>query len=286
MKNEKSLKIINKNHNYCQKNFEYFPLVIKECKGSLIYDVDGNEFIDFLSSASSLNLGSCHPIVTKSIKDQLDKFSQYMNGYIPNEQAGEYARLLTSVYPGGIKAKVVYANSGSEADDVAIKYARVFTGHQKIISFIDSYHGTTYGAITISGCTTSMKKGMGPFLPEVYFFPFYGKNVSDEVAEKESTKQMEEAFEKYLPPREVAAIIIEIVQGDTGILPAHPIFLKKLYNLCKKFGILFIVDDIQQGFFRTGKMFSVENYEGIIPDGMTLGKSFGGGLIGSCFIAN
>ena len=285
MKNEKSLKIINKNHNYLWKNFEYFPFVIKECKGSIIKDLDDNEFIDFLSSASSLNLGSSHPVVTKAIKDQLDKFTQYTLAYIQNEQAGEYARLLTSVYPGGIKTKVAYANSGSEANDAAIKYARAFNGRQKIISFINSYHGTTYGSITISNCTNLMKKGMGPFLPEVFSFPFYGKDISDEFAEKESTKQIEEAFEKYLPPEDVSAMIIEIVQGDAGIIPAHPIFIKKLYNLCKKYGILFIVDDVQQGFFRTGKMFSVENYEGIIPDGITLGKSFGAGLIGSCFIA-
>ena len=285
MKNEKSLKIINKNRNYLWKNFEYFPFVIKECKGSIIKDLDDNEFIDFLSSASSLNLGSSHPVVTKAIKEQLDKFTQYTLAYIQNEQAGEYARLLTSVYPGGIKTKVAYANSGSEANDAAIKYARAFNGRQKIISFINSYHGTTYGSITISNCTNLMKKGMGPFLPEVFSFPFYGKDISDEFAEKESTKQIEEAFEKYLPPEDVSAMIIEIVQGDAGIIPAHPIFIKKLYNLCKKYGILFIVDDVQQGFFRTGKMFSVENYEGIIPDGITLGKSFGAGLIGSCFIA-
>ena len=285
MKNENSLKIMEKNNLYCMKNFEYFPLVIKECEGSIIKDVDGNEFIDFLSSASSLNLGSRHPVVIKAIKEQLEKFTQYCMGYITNEQAVEYARLLTSVYPGGIKTKVAYAISGSESIDAAIKYARAFTKRQKIISFINSYHGTTYGALTISGCTKLMKKNMAPLLLEVSFFPFYGIDVSDEVAEKESTKLMEEAFEKYLPPDEVAAVFIEIVQGDGGILPIHPIFLKKLYNLCKKYGILFIVDDIQQAFFRTGKMFSVENYEGIIPDGMTLGKSCGAGLFAACFIA-
>ena len=285
MKNEKSLQIMKKNSNYCMKNFEYFPLVIKEGKGSIIKDVDDNEFIDFLSSASSLNLGSCHPVITKAIKEQLDRFSQYCIAYIPNEQAGEYARLLTSVYPGGVKAKVAYTNSGSESVDTAIKYSRAFTGRQKIISFLNSYHGTTYGSISASGCTSNMRKGMGPFLPEIFIFPFYGNNVSDEVAQKESTKQMEEAFERYLPPREVAAIIIETVQGDAGILPAHPIFMKKLYDICKKYGILLIIDDVQQGFFRTGKMFSVENYEGIIPDGMALGKSCGAGLFCACFIA-
>ena len=138
MKNEKSLQIMKKNNNYCMKNFGYFPLVIKECKGSIIKDVDDNEFIDFLSSASSLNLGSSHPVITKAIKEQLDKFSQYCFAYMENENTGEYARLLTSVYPGGVKAKVSYTNSGSESVDAAIKYSRAFTGRQKIISFLNS----------------------------------------------------------------------------------------------------------------------------------------------------
>ena len=267
------------------KNFEYFPLVINEYKGSIITDIDNNKFIDFLSSASSMNLGGSHPEILKAIKTQLDKCSQYMLGYIPNSPSGEYAKLLTSVYPGKIKAKVAFTNSGSESNDAAIKFARSFTKRQKIISFIDSYHGTTYGSISISGCTNLMKKNMGPFLSEVYLFKFYGNDISDEIAEKESTKDLEDAFNKYLPPEEVAGLIIEAIQGDAGILPAHPIFIKKLYNLCKKYGILFIVDDIQQGFFRTGKMFSIENYEGIIPDGITLGKSFGAGLVGGCFMA-
>ena len=107
MKNENSLKIMEKNNKYCMKNFEYFPLVIKECEGSIIRDVDGNEFIDFLCSASSLNLGSRHPVVIKAINDQLDKFTQYCFAYFRNEQSIEYARLLTSVYPGGVKTKVV-----------------------------------------------------------------------------------------------------------------------------------------------------------------------------------
>lgn len=285
MKIDNCLKIIEENSKYTMKNFQYFPLAIKEAKGSIITDYDGNQFIDFLASASSLNLGSCHPVVTKAVKEQLEKFSQYCFAYIPNQQAGEYARLLTSVYPGGVKAKLVFTNSGSESVDAAIKYSRAFTGRQKIIYFINSYHGTTYGSISISGCTYLMRSKMGPFLSEVYNFPFFGNDVSDEVAEKESTRQIEEAFEKYLPPTEVAAVFIETIQGDGGILPAHPIFMKKLYDLCKKHSILFIVDDIQQGFFRTGKMFSIEHYPGIIPDGMALGKSFGSGFFAAGFIA-
>jgi 4-aminobutyrate aminotransferase len=156
------------------RNFQYFPLVIKEAKGSIIADLDDNKFIDFLSSASSLNLGNSNPIINKAIINQLNKFSQYCIGYIANEQVIEYAKLLTSVYPGGIKAKVSFANSGSEANDTAIKFARAYTGRQKLISFINGYHGSTYGAISISSCTNKMKNGLGPFLPEVFFFPFYG----------------------------------------------------------------------------------------------------------------
>jgi len=284
MKIDKCLQVIDEKEKYLMRNFQYYPIVIKEAKGSIITDLDNNKFIDFLSSASSLNLGSSNEILTKAIKNQLDKFSQYCIGYIANEQVIEYAKLLTSVYPGGIKAKVSFANSGSEANDTAIKFARAYTKRQKIISFLNGYHGSTYGAISISSCTNKMRNNFGPFLPEVYIFPFYDIDINNEIVERESTKEIEKAFENYLPAKEVAAIFIEIVQGDAGILPAHPIFIKKLYNLCKKNGILFIVDDVQHGFFRTGKMFSIEHYD-IIPDGITLGKSFGAGLVGSCFLA-
>ena len=284
MKIDKCLQVIDEKEKYLMRNFQYYPIVIKEAKGSIITDLDNNKFIDFLSSASSLNLGSSNEILTKAIKNQLDKFSQYCIGYIANEQVIEYAKLLTSVYPGGIKAKVSFANSGSEANDTAIKFARAYTKRQKIISFLNGYHGSTYGAISISSCTNKMRNNFGPFLPEVYIFPFYDIDINNEIVERESTKEIEKALENYLPAKEVAAIFIEIVQGDAGILPAHPIFIKKLYNLCKKNGILFIVDDVQHGFFRTGKMFSIEHYD-IIPDGITLGKSFGAGLVGSCFLA-
>lgn len=267
MKIDKCLQVIEEKEKYLMRNFQYYPIVIKEAKGSIITDLDNNKFIDFLSSASSLNLGSSNEIITKAIKNQLDKFSQYCIGYIANEQVIEYAKLLTSVYPGGIKAKVSFANSGSEANDTAIKFARAYTKRQKIISFLNGYHGSTYGAISISSCTNKMRNNFGPFLPEVYIFPFYDIDINNEIVERESTKEIEKAFENYLPAKEVAAIFIEIVQGDAGILPAHPIFIKKLYNLCKKNGILFIVDDVQHGFFRTGKMFSIEHYD-IIPDGI------------------
>jgi 4-aminobutyrate aminotransferase len=125
---------------------------------------------------------------------------------------------------------------------------------------------------------------MGPFLPEVYAFPFYSSEMEDERCSRECTAEIEQAFADWLPPEEVAAMIIEPIQGDSGILPAHPIFMEKLYALCREHGILFISEEVQQGFCRTGRFFGIENY-GIIPDGIIMGKAAGGGLPLGAFMA-
>ena len=267
----------------CQ-HLTYFPLAVDSANGSLLTDEDGNTYIDFLSSASSLNLGSRNAIVHQAMQEQMEKFVQYTPLYCYNRREIEYAERLTSVYPGGIDAKVCFGNSGSDANDAAIKFARAYTGRRHIITFLRGYHGNTYGAATLSNCTFKMKEKMGPFLPCVHAFPFYGMDQPDDVVEKACLYQMEEAFESYLPVHEVAAIIIEPMQGDGGLLAAHPIFMRKLYDLCRKNGILFIVEEVQQGFFRTGKWFSIEHYDGIIPDGIIMGKSVGGGLTLGAFM--
>lgn len=266
----------------CQ-HLSYFPLAISHAAGSTITDLDGNQFIDFLSSASSLNLGSSHPAVTQAIQLQLQDFTQYTQVYCYSQKTIEYAERLASVYPGGIRAKVCFGNCGSDSNDAAVKFARAYTGRQKIIVFLNGYHGSTYGSSTMTTCTTKMKEKMGPFLPEIYAFPFFGIDQPDEVVERECLQQMEAAFASYLPPREVAAVIIEPVQGDGGMLPAHPVFMKKLHALCREHGILFIAEEVQQGFFRTGKWFSIEHY-GIVPDGIILGKSLGAGLTLGAFM--
>lgn len=267
----------------CQ-HLSYYPLAIAKVEGSVITDLDGNKFIDFLSSASSLNIGSSNPIITKAIEEQLKKFTQYTAAYTYNEQTTEYAERLVSVYPGGVKAKVCFGNCGSDGNDAAVKFARAFTGRQKIIVFINGYHGNTYGSCSMTTCSTRMHAKMGPFLPEIYPFPFYGTDKSDEEVERDCMKAMETAFSTYLPATEVAAMVIEPVQGDGGILPAHPIFMKKLHETCKKYGILFISEEVQQGFYRTGKFFAIEHY-GIVPDGIIMGKSVGATLTLGAFMA-
>lgn len=267
----------------CQ-HLSYFPLVVTKNEGAVITDSDGNEFIDFLSSASSLNLGGCHPVITKALKEQLENFTQYSQAYCYNEQTIGYAERLTSVFPGGVKAKIAFGNCGSDGNDAAVKFARAYTGRQKIIVFINGYHGNTYGSSTMTTCSTKMHEKMGPFLPEIYAFPFYGIDVADDVVEQECLADMQRAFDTWLPANEVAAVVIEPIQGDGGILPAHPIFMKKLYELCKANGILFISEEVQQAFWRTGKWFAIENY-GIVPDGIIMGKSIGGSLTLGAFMA-
>ena len=262
----------------------YFPLVIEKASGAVITDVDGKEYIDFLSSASSLNMGSNNPVVTDAIKAQLDRFSQFAIAYTYNERTVEYAERLTSVFPGGVKAKIAFGNCGSDGNDAAVKFARAYTGRQKIIVFINGYHGNTYGSSTMTTCSTKMHEKMGPFLPEIYAFPFFGNDVPDDVCEKDCVSAIETAFSTWLPANEVAAVVIEPIQGDAGILPAHPIFMKKLYELCRKHGILFISEEVQQAFYRTGKFFSIEHYD-IVPDGIIMGKSIGGSLTLGAFMA-
>ena len=283
---EKCKAIVERDKKVCAacSHLSYYPLAIDSCEGAVITDADGNQYIDFLSSASSLNLGSRHPVVQKAIREQLEKFTQYTVAYTYNEQTTAYAERLVSAYPGGIDVKVAFGNCGSDANDAAVKFARAYTGRHKIIVFMNGYHGSTYGSSSMTTCSINMHEKMGPFLPEIYPFPFYGVDQDDETVEKECLRDMERAFSTWLPVSEVAAVVIEPIQGDGGILPAHPIFMKKLYELCKEKGILFISEEVQQGFWRTGKMFSIENY-GIIPDGIIMGKSVGGSLTLGAFMA-
>lgn len=267
----------------CQ-HLSYFPLAVDKCEGSVITDIDGNAYIDFLSSASSLNLGSSNPIITEAIEKQLKKFTQYTPAYCYNRQTTEYAERLSSVYPGGVPAKVCFGNCGSDANDAAVKFARAYTGRRKIITFLNGYYGNTYGSSSMTTCSVSMHEKIGPFLPEIYHFPFFGIDCDDETCERECLFEMRRAFESWLPVGEIAAVVIEPIQGDGGILPAHPIFMKKLFELCRENGILFISEEVQQGFFRAGKWFSIENY-GIVPDGIVMGKSVGASLTLGAFMA-
>lgn len=273
----------------CQ-HLRFYDLVVERSQGDILYDADGNDFIDFYSSASSLNLGSSFSILTRAIMQQMDKCIQYTPVYTYNRPMIEYAERLARIFPRrdpSQKIKVSFSNCGSEANDAAVKFARGYTHRQKIITFINSYHGNTYGASTLTACASEMHEGIAPMLPEVYHFPFFGNDVDDETCERECLKEIEKAFETYLPANDVAAVIIEPMQGDGGMIPAHRIFMQMLYALCQKHKILFIAEEVQLAFYRTGDWFSINEYlqYGVYPDGIIMGKTLGGGLVAGAFMA-
>lgn len=267
----------------------YFPLAIKKGKGAVLEDLDGNRYIDMFSSSAVLNTGHAHPKVIEAIKNQINDYIHFSTDYMYAQPQVELAQILTKITPGEFNKKVCFGFSGSDSVDGAIKMARSYTGRPKIISFTGSYHGSTYGAISVSAISLNMKRKIGPLLPEVYHLPYpncfrcdFGKEVK--TCERECLKFFLNALETYIPPEEVAAIIIEPIAGDLGFVEPPKDYMKKLYTCCKEKGILFIVDEVQQGFGRTGKWFSIEHFE-VEPDVIIMGKAMASGLPMSAVVA-
>ena len=259
----------------------YYPVAFKSGNGALLYDYNGKEYIDFLSSASSANLGHGNKEVADAVYDQMCNITQYTCAYFQMKEAMDLAKKLTEI-TGRENMQVSYSTTGSEAIDNAIKLARAYTGRSKIVSFTESYHGSTYGSISISALSLNMRKGIGPLLPEVYHINYpdmlrskYGKD--EDQAIEGYLDELRYAFQHYLPKEEVAAIFFEPIAGDMGLVVPPKKYVQELYKICKENGILFVVDEIQQGMCRTGKWFSYEYFD-IEPDLIVCGKSVGGGL--------
>jgi len=261
----------------------YYPLVVKRAKGSVVEDMDGNTYIDLLSSAGAINTGHCHPRIVKAIKDQVDNLILYTHVYMYHEPIIKLTREIINISPGDFRKRVFYGLCGSDANDGAIKLARWATRRPKIISFIRAYHGSTYGAISLSAVSLPMKRRIGPLLPDIHHVPYpdtyrtpFPGMTEEEVADY-TLKQIEEAFENYIPPDEVAAFIMEPIEGDAGLVIPPVKFVKDLKKLCEEHGILFFSEEVQQGFGRTGKWFGIEHFD-VIPDGIIMGKAMASGL--------
>lgn len=223
------------------------------------------------------------PLVNAGSKAPEEKCIQYCTCYTMNHPMVEYAERLTSVYPGGAPAKIFFTHSGSDACDAAMRFARAYTGRKKIISFLHSCHGSTYATASLSACYAGENQRMHLMLPDVRYFRYF---YEDEGLPENYhyMQEIEQAFESDFPAEEVAAVFVEPIQGDGGLRPASKPFIRQLCNLCKKHGILFITDEVQQGFFRSGRWFSIERYH-VIPDGIVLGKSLGAGFPLGAFMA-
>jgi len=261
---------------------KYFNIVIESGKGATVTDADGKTYIDLLASASATNTGHSHPHVVKAVQDQAAKLLQYTPAYFANDAAAKLAPRLAALAPISGPTTLGWGNSGSDANDAIIKFARAYTGRPYIVSFTGAYHGSTYGSISVSSVSLNMSRKIGPLLPDIVKVPFPDpwKRLDGE-SEAAFVDRMFDAFklpfETYLPAEEVAAILIEPIQGDGGIVKTPDAYMHKIYDFAKANGILFAVDEVNQGMGRTGKWWSIQHFD-LEPDLMSVGKSLASGL--------
>ncbi|KYH37816.1 MAG: 4-aminobutyrate aminotransferase [Candidatus Bathyarchaeota archaeon B23] len=288
---EKSLEIVGRDREVISQasRIAYYPLVVERASGSRLWDVDGNEYLDFLSGAAVNNVGHCHPRVVEAIREQAGRLIHNTLGYTYYELAVALAERLTQLTPGGFRKRVSFSLSGSDANDGAIKLARASTGRPKVVSFLGSYHGTTYGALTLSAITPRMRRRLGPMLPEVYHVPYpdcyrcyFGLEYPD--CGLHCLGHIETLLEMVLPPDEVATFILEPIQGDAGIIIPPEEFWPRLKGLCEEQGILFFDEEVQTGFARTGRMFAIEHWK-VEPDAVIAAKPMAAGLPMAALIA-
>ena len=267
----------------------YYPLVVGKARGCVVTDIEGNEFIDFLSSAAVVNTGHNHVRVVEAIKKQVECFIHYTPAYMYHEPHIALAERLVEITPGNFRKRVAFGLSGSSSVDGAIKAARAFTKRSRVVSFYRSYHGTTIGALAVSGYNTAMKAKVGPLMPDVDFIPYpdcyrckFEKNPAH--CDMPCFRYAEELFTTVVPPEETAAIILEVIQGDAGVVLPPEAYLAKLTAFCKEHGILLIADEVQTGFGRCGRMFASELYD-LEPDIIVLGKAIASGMPLSAIVA-
>jgi 4-aminobutyrate aminotransferase / (S)-3-amino-2-methylpropionate transaminase / 5-aminovalerate transaminase len=251
------------------------PVVAHEARGATITDVDGNTFIDFTGGVGCLNVGHAHPRVVEAATEQLGRFTHTDFTVVPYESYVELAERLLERAPFTVPAKAAFFNAGTEAVENAVKFARLYTKRPAVIAFEGAFHGRTLLSMTLTSRPHPYKLGMGPLAPEVYRAPFpsdyRGPDVETALAE------LKAMFTTHVAAEQVAAIIVEPVQGEGGFLPAPHDFLRGLRELCDRHGICLIADEVQTGFARTGKLFAIE-HSGVEPDLITLAKSIAGGL--------
>src|SRR5256712_2281625 len=248
--------------------------------GAIIEDVDGNRYIDFAGGIGAMNIGHARPEVTKAIAEQAAKFTHTCFSVMMYEPYVALAERICKVTPGSFPKKALFFNSGAEAVENAVKIARFATGRPAIIVFDNAFHGRTLMTMTMTAKVTPYKYRFGPFAPEVYRSPFpypYRMNMTPQEASEYCIEELERMFNGDVAPDQVAAGVIEPVQGEGGFMAAPPGFLKALKAVCEKYGILFVADEIQSGFCRTGKMFAVQ-HDGVEPDLMIIAKSMGAGM--------
>lgn len=249
-------------------------------EGAIIEDVDGNRFIDFAGGIGSMNIGHSRPEVVQAIAEQAAKFTHTCFSVMMYEPYVELAERLARLTPGAFAKKAAFFNSGAEAVENAVKIARYATGRPAVIVFDNGFHGRTLLTMSMTAKVKPYKYRFGPYAPEIYRAPFpypYRMDMTPSQASDACIAELRRMFIGEVAPDQVAALVVEPIQGEGGFMPAPPGFLKALKALCEEHGILFVADEIQTGFCRTGQMFAV-NHDGVEPDLMIVAKSLGAGM--------
>lgn len=272
----KSKKIIARDHKILSTCLipRPYPFVMQSGKGAVVTDVDGNKFLDFTSGIAVCSTGHTHPQVVKAVQQQAAKFLHMCGGDFYYEKQVELAEKITQLAPGKFKKRVFFTNSGAETVEAAFKLSRYATGRKKILAFYGAFHGRTMGALSLTNSKAVQRKKFGPFVPEVYHAP-YGD--IDFIKNK--------LFKHVLDPKELAAVVVEPIQGEGGYIVPPKGFLSQLRQLATKHGFLFVCDEIQAGMGRTGKLFAIE-HEKVVPDVICSAKGIASGMPLGALIAN
>lgn len=259
------------------------PVVAARASGSLLTDVDGNTLIDLSGGVGVLNVGHTAEAVVEAVREQAGRFLHTDFSVIPYESYVTLAERLAAVAPGpsGPK-KACFFNSGAEAVENAVKFARAFTGRPAVIACEGAFHGRTYMALTLTSRPRPFKEGLGPMAPEVYRIPYaYCYRCPRELSHPDCglacAEALERVFLRHVSPADTAAVIVEPVQGEGGFVVPPREYLQRLQEVCRRHGVLLVADEIQTGFGRTGRMFACEHF-GLEPDLVCVAKSLAAGL--------
>lgn len=258
------------------------PIFVDAASGAIVRDVDGNHLIDLGAGLAVLNVGNSAPAVVEAVRAQLDRFTHTCMHVTMSEPYVALAERLNALVPGDVARKTIFVNSGAEATENAVKIARHATGRSAVVVFDHAFHGRTLLAMSMTAKEMPYKHRFGPFAPEIYRAPMaYPYRCPTGAAPEDCGSSCAEAaitmMEKQVGPESIACILIEPVQGEGGFIVPAPGFIPRLAEFAREHGILFVADEVQTGFGRTGTMFAIEQ-EGVVPDLVTTAKSLAGGL--------
>ncbi|GED15033.1 4-aminobutyrate--2-oxoglutarate transaminase [Aneurinibacillus migulanus] len=258
------------------------PTFVEKAQGAILTDVDGNTFIDFAGAIGTINVGHCTPEIVEALHDQVDKYIHTGFNVMMYEPYIELAERLAKLAPGDHEKQVMFLNSGAEAVENAVKIARKYTKRQGVVVFSRGFHGRTLLTMTMTSKVKPYKFEFGPFAPEVYKAPYHyeyrrPEGVSAEQYDQYILNEFKTFLQGDVAPETIAAVVMEPVQGEGGFVVPSKTFVQGVAEICKQHGIVFVADEIQTGFSRTGKLFAVEHFD-VIPDLMTISKSMGAGL--------